>query len=98
MPAAASEAQTIDLTVNPVAETPVLTASAAASGHEDTTVALTITAPDPQRDAEAALFPYTTLFRSSASLNHGTLNVDGSYTLNNSTDLVGLTLHAGDND
>ena len=51
---AASAAQTINLTVNPVAEAPVLMASAAATSvNEDSNVALNITATPAENDADA---------------------------------------------
>src|SRR5260370_1067463 len=95
---ATSAAQTISLTVNPVAETPTLTAAAAAASvNEDGTVGLTITATAAESDADATTTVTITGVPTNASLNHGTHNTDGSWTLSQS-DLSGLTLHAGDDD
>src|SRR5260370_1234283 len=95
---ATSAAQTISLTVNPVAETPTLTAAAAAASvNEDGTVGLTITATAAESDADATTTVTITGVPTNASLNHGTHNTDGNWTLSQS-DLSGLTLHAGDDD
>jgi hypothetical protein len=98
-PTADSDIQTISLTVNPAAETPVLTASTAnnvTNVDENGTVALNITV-----GAEADNDATTTVTISglgTATLNHpGTVNPDGSVTLQQS-DLNGLTLSVGDHE
>src|SRR5207253_3196408 len=79
---ATSDPQTISLTVNPVAETPTLVAAAAADNvNEDGTIALNISATPAESDADAVTTVTITGVPAGATLNHGTLNGDGSYTL-----------------
>jgi hypothetical protein len=96
---ATSAPQTINLTVNPVAETPALTASAAAASvNEDSTVALNINVTPVSEPGDNDTFTSVTISGlGTATLNHGAVNLDGSVTLQLS-DLAGLTLHAADDD
>ncbi|WMT72033.1 DUF4347 domain-containing protein [Bradyrhizobium sp. Ash2021] len=95
-----STTQTITITEVAVPEAPTLTASAAASSvNEGGTVGLTIT-PTFESDPDATNTVTITGVPTTASLSNtgGTLTpVGGVYTLT-AAQLVGLTLHAGDDD
>ncbi|WP_434623080.1 tandem-95 repeat protein [Azospirillum sp. B2RO_4] len=77
------------VTVTPVADTPTLD-TPAVHGNEDTAIALTITAASTDSDGSETLSVRITGMPDGASLNHGTHNGDGSWTLATS-DLAGLT-------
>jgi beta-glucanase (GH16 family) len=87
---ASSAAQTLAVTVNPVAEAPALSVQPA-SGNEGAAIPLTIAAAQAETDLAAANLTVTVAGLDGASLNHGTLNADGSYTLH-AADLQGLAL------
>ena len=87
---ATSAAQTLAVTVNPVAETPTLTVQGA-SGSEGTSIPLAITAAQAESDLSAANLTINVSGLQGASMNHGTLNPDGSYTLH-PADLQGLSV------
>src|SRR4029077_13822062 len=87
---AASTTTTLHVDVTPVADAPTLS-TVAASGNEDTAIALAITPALSEADADAVLSINIPGAPAGVSLNHGTLNVDGSYTLT-PAQLAGLTL------
>ena len=86
---ASSATKTLAVTVNPVAETPSLSV-AAASGNEDTAIPLSINAAQVESDLATTNLSITVTGLQGGSLNQGTLNGDGSYTLA-ATDLTSLT-------
>ncbi|MFS2009296.1 Ig-like domain-containing protein [Azospirillum sp. CT11-132] len=77
------------VTVTPVADTPTLL-TPAVHGNEDTAITLTITAASTDSDGSETLSVRITGMPDGASLNHGTHNGDGSWTLA-ASDLAGLT-------
>ncbi|MCM8736710.1 tandem-95 repeat protein, partial [Azospirillum sp. A1-3] len=77
------------VTVTPVADTPTLD-TPAVHGNEDTAIALTITAASTDSDGSETLSVRITGMPDGASLNHGTHNGDGSWSLA-ASDLAGLT-------
>ena len=86
-----SVAQTINVTINPVPETPTLTAPATASGNEDAPIALNITDVLSEIDGDASLTNVTiTGVPAGVSFSAGTL-VGGTLTLSPGQ-LSGLTL------
>jgi probable HAF family extracellular repeat protein len=91
-----SATQILHVDVNPVADKPSFTVTAAApSINEGGTVALTITPPfETDPDATNTV---TVSGLAGATLNHGTRHADGSVSLQQS-DLAGLTLQAPDSD
>ena len=76
--------------MTPVADTPDLTVVPAVNGSEDTAIALTITAASTDIDGSETVSVRITGVPSGASLNHGTHNADGSWTLT-TAQLAGLT-------
>ena len=87
---AASAAQTIAVTVTPVAEAPVVTVPGPVTVNEGATVALAIT--DLAADADDTLGSVTISgVASDATLSAGTNNHNGSWTLT-PTQLSGLTI------
>ena len=89
--AASSGPQILAVTVNPVAEAPILTVSPA-SGYEGTAIALSISATQVESDLNSAnLSVKVSGLPKHATLNHGTRNGDSSYTLT-ASQLMGLTL------
>src|SRR4029077_3060132 len=84
----------IAVTVNPVAEPASLAGTVlTASGNEDTAIALTIVATP--FDADDSLSIEISGIPAGATLNQGTLNADGSYTLT-PAQLSGLQLNAAE--
>ncbi|SMF49794.1 Hemolysin-type calcium-binding repeat-containing protein [Azospirillum oryzae] len=81
--------KSLAVTVTPVADTPTLT-TPAVHGNEDTAIALTITAASTDSDGSETLTVRITGMPDGASLNHGTHNGDGSWSLA-ASDLAGLT-------
>src|SRR5256885_9798986 len=74
---ATSAAQTITLAVNPVAETPILSAAAAANNvNEDGTVGLTITATPAESGTEDPTTDIHTAGPTVRRLHHGNMNHD----------------------
>ena len=91
---AASAAQTIAVTVTPVAEAPVVTVPGPVTVNEGATVALAIT--DIAADADDTLGSVTISgVASDATLSAGTNNHNGSWTLT-AGQLAGLTVTAGE--
>jgi large repetitive protein len=86
----ASTSHTLDVGVTGVASTPNLSVSAA-SGNEGTPIPLTINASLSDTDGSETLALTITGIPTGASLNHGTHNPDGSWTLAPG-DLAGLTI------
>ena len=80
----------LPLTVTGVADTPTLSVQAA-SGNEDSAIALHINAALTDTDGSETLSVMIAGVPAGATLSAGTHNTDGSYTLN-STQLTGLTL------
>ena len=87
---AAITSGTLAVTVTPVADTPDLTVDPAVDGREDTAIALTITAASTDVDGSETVGVRITGMPDGASLNHGTRNADGSWTLT-TAQLAGLT-------
>src|SRR5262249_54087598 len=87
---ATSAAQTLAVTVNPVAEAPTLTVHAA-SGNEGTADRQAVAEGQRESDLGGGNLSGNVSGLKGATLNHGTLNADGSYTLH-TTDLQGLTV------
>ncbi|MFC5351077.1 tandem-95 repeat protein [Azospirillum lipoferum] len=85
----ASLTRSLAVTVTPVADTPTLT-TPAVHGSEDTAIPLTITAASTDTDGSETVTVLITGMPTGASLNHGTHNSDGSWTLS-ASDLTGLT-------
>ncbi|PWC49437.1 hypothetical protein TSA6c_25115 [Azospirillum sp. TSA6c] len=85
----ASLSRSLAVTVTPVADTPTLTIPAV-HGSEDTAIPLTITAASTDTDGSETVTVRIAGMPAGASLNHGTHNSDGSWTLN-AADLTGLT-------
>ncbi|MBB6209173.1 hypothetical protein [Novispirillum itersonii] len=86
-----------DVTVNPVANTPILTVGPVPARDEDlggNSIPLSIEANSP--DSSEAVNVTVSGFPAGATLNKGILNADGSYTVS-ATDLSGLTLKLPDN-
>jgi hypothetical protein len=81
---------TLDVTVLPGAKQPVLNVQAAA-GNEGTAIPLTISAAQADDTLSPLNLSVTIAGLQGATLNHGTLNADGSYTLG-AADLAGLVL------
>jgi hypothetical protein len=88
--AAATTSGSLAVTVTPVADTPDLTVVSAVNGREDTAIALTITAASIDVDGSETVGVRITGVPNGASLNHGTHNADGSWTLT-TAQLAGLT-------
>ncbi len=88
---ASSAAQTLDVTVNPVAVAPVLTVSAASGNENANGIALSIAATQAEADLVANDLSVTVSGLQGATLSAGTKNADGSYTLT-AAQLAGLTL------
>ncbi|KAA0576911.1 tandem-95 repeat protein [Azospirillum sp. B21] len=88
--AAAITSGALAVTVTPVANTPVLVVVPAVDVREDTAVALTITAASTDIDGSETVGVRITGVPDGASLNHGTHNADGSWTLT-TAQLAGLT-------
>ena len=88
--AAATTSGTLAVTVSPVADTPKLVVDPTVNGREDTAVALTITAASIDVDGSETVTVRITGVPNGASLNHGTHNADGSWTLT-TAQLAGLT-------
>ena len=86
----ASVTASLDVNVAPVADTPTL-ATAAASGDEDTAIALDIGAALTDTDGSETLEVTITGIPDGATLSAGTLNLDGSVTLT-PDQLDGLTI------
>ncbi|NOT71642.1 MAG: tandem-95 repeat protein [Hyphomicrobium sp.] len=82
--------QTRSVTITPVSDAPSL-AVLAASGNEDTAIALNITPVLADLDGSETLSIKIAGLPSGATLNHGTHNTDGSYTLT-PAQLSGLTM------
>ncbi|WP_284198481.1 tandem-95 repeat protein [Azospirillum oryzae] len=87
--APATATRSLAVTVAPVADTPTLT-TPAVHGNEDTAIALTITAASTDSDGSETVTVRISGMPDGASLNHGTHNGDGSWTLS-ASDLAGLT-------
>ncbi|WP_343049634.1 tandem-95 repeat protein [Azospirillum melinis] len=85
----ASLSRSLAVTVTPVADTPTLT-TPAVHGPEDTAIPLTITAASTDTDGSETVTVRISGMPAGASLNHGTHNSDGSWTLS-AADLTGLT-------
>lgn len=81
---------TFTLTVNPIIDPPILTV-AAASGNEDTAIALNISAELNEDDTSGTISILISGVPSGATLNAGSDNSDGSWTLSPS-DLENLTI------
>jgi probable HAF family extracellular repeat protein len=77
---ASSTAQTLAVVVNPIAEAPSLSVTAA-SGAEGSAIPLSISAAQVEADLAAGNMAITISGLQGGTLNHGTLNTDGSYTL-----------------
>ncbi len=88
--AAVTTVGTLAVTVNPVADTPTLTVTPT-HGAEDTAIALSILAAPSDGDGSESLTVLIGALPDGASLNHGTRNADGSWSLT-AADLSGLTL------
>jgi hypothetical protein len=96
----ATATQFINVTVNPVAEPPTLTASASVSGNEETPIALNITDTQSENDADATLGNVTISgVAAGASLDHGSIVAtanDGSTTWSASPSDLGSLHLSGD--
>jgi hypothetical protein len=69
-----------EITIAPVAETPALSVTSV-SGNENSPIALSITAVQAESDLALANLTVNVSGLQGATLNTGTLNADGSYTL-----------------
>ncbi|PCI41482.1 MAG: hypothetical protein COB46_03715, partial [Rhodospirillaceae bacterium] len=78
-------------TVTPVADAPTLSASAA-SGNEDAAIALNISTAETDVDGSEVLSMTISGVPADAILSAGTKNTDGTWTLDPTTDLAGLTI------
>ena len=95
----ATVTDTIDVTVNDIADNPNLTLTGTASGNEDTAISLTINAPSlSDTDGSETLSNITISgVPTGASLSAGTDNGDNTWTLT-SAQLAGLTITPPSND
>ena len=87
----ATNSDVMSVTVNPVADAPTLSATAA-SGNEDTAIALNISTAETDVDGSEVLSMTISGVPAGATLSAGTKNTDGTWTLDPATDLAGLTL------
>jgi len=87
---ASSAPATLDVVVNRIAEAPHLSVQAA-TGPENHAIPLAISATQAASTLPSSDLTLTIANLDGATLNHGTHNADGSYTLH-STDLAGLAL------
>ena len=86
---ASSLTQTLNVTINPVAEAPSLSVTAASGSEGTAGIALNISSSQVETDLANANLSLTISDLQGGKLNHGTLNADGSYTLH-SADLASL--------
>ena len=88
---ASSATQEIAITINPVSDTPTLTAPGAVTGNEDNAIVLGVAASTPDTDGSETLTVTVAGVPTGAVLSAGTSDGAGTWTLTGSQ-LAGLTL------